>query len=147
MVVNEKGMLGGKGHEGIFKDDVGGEHVGVYLLKIHQVVHLVFVQIAWGKLYFYMKKKNNEISVDLPKQLKLKRNWKKTKTPKSLVCRKRSVLVEWQCCCNDVSEVFCGSFFPMYPRTSENKVLRNVLVLHLYSILQLAAVICIYCLS
>lgn len=57
MVVNEKGMLGGKGHEGTFKDNVGGEHVGVYLLKIHQVVHLIFVQIAWGKSYFYMKKK------------------------------------------------------------------------------------------
>lgn len=46
MVVNEEGMLSGKGHEGTFKDDVGGEHMGVYLLKIHQVVHLMFVQIA-----------------------------------------------------------------------------------------------------
>lgn len=97
MVVNEEGMLSGKGHEGTFKDDVGGEHVGVYLLKIHQVVHLMFVQIAWGKLYFYMKKKNNEISVDPPKQLKLKRNWKKN-PPKSLACRKLSVFVEWQPC-------------------------------------------------
>lgn len=35
MVVNEKGMLDGKEHEGTFKDDGGGEHVGVYLLKIH----------------------------------------------------------------------------------------------------------------
>lgn len=46
MVVNEKGMLSEKEHEGTFKDDVGGEHVRVYLLKIHQVVHLIFVQIA-----------------------------------------------------------------------------------------------------
>lgn len=57
----------GKGHEGTLKGDVGGEYVGVYILKNHQLVHLRFVQITLGKLYFYMKKENNEISTDLQK--------------------------------------------------------------------------------
>lgn len=40
MVVSERGLLIGKGHKGSFRGDVGGEHIGVYILKNHQVVHL-----------------------------------------------------------------------------------------------------------
>lgn len=40
MVVSERGLLIGKGHEGSFRGDVDGEHIGVYILKNHQVVHL-----------------------------------------------------------------------------------------------------------
>lgn len=48
--------------------------VCVYILKNHQVAHLRFFQIMFSKLYLYIKSKNNEISTDLPKLLKLKRN-------------------------------------------------------------------------
>lgn len=43
MVAYERGMLIGKGHEGTFRDGVGGEHMGMCILKNHQVVHLRFV--------------------------------------------------------------------------------------------------------
>lgn len=43
MVVSERGMLIGKGHEGSFRGNVGDEHIGVYILKNHQVVLLRFV--------------------------------------------------------------------------------------------------------
>lgn len=58
-------MLTGKGHEGTCRGDVSG-CTHVYLLKSHQVVHLRFLQITLGKLYLYMKKKN-EIFIDLQK--------------------------------------------------------------------------------
>ena len=55
---------------------VDGEHVGVYILKNHQVVYLRFVQISLGKLCLYIKKKKNEISIEIPKA-KIKKKLKK----------------------------------------------------------------------
>ena len=51
------------------RGDTGGEHMGVYMLENHQVVHLRFVQLTLGRLYLCMKKKNNDIFIDLQKQL------------------------------------------------------------------------------
>ena len=48
----------------------------MYILKNHQVVYLRFVQISLGKLCLYIKKKKNEISIEIPKA-KIKKKLKK----------------------------------------------------------------------